>query len=369
MLGCVCIHCCVLLSYMYLFFTVEELLREEARDRAMINAMNACRKSKNAYKKKVTTSSGGVFGLMTMSGFLIALSEILHVESPTECIIRIYESLTCNDVHINYFNRYVEVLGYDMMCNIVCRLLSQPMRKMMENDDMVKHILFFFHQLGLQRLFADKMHIQTHVSPMCQNNETGALHPKLDKFRGILNDIPTKMNEQVAEQLWVFLNKLKCIRKTIREKFQFSLFMKRQHHNHLNKLRLQKHLYRWESISNFKNLRHYIKNTKAINFHETKLPKIEVLHEKGIDNHVQRERYDWDTTHKYKNIFADDGECFPIDNDAKQIYSKINEHKKHLQETKCFNKENLKNWIKYKSRIEDEKLKIYAPFIEQIINR
>ena len=229
------------------------------------------------------------------------LSEVLHTESPTEVILRIFDTFTSSDEHWEYFCRHLVALGYDFMCNMLRRLLSTKMKDMMYRDESVREILFFWHKLGLHRLFIDKMHIQTHKEAICSNDEdSGLLHPKLSKFKGILNGIPQKVNEQMVEQKWVMMNRLNSIRLMNWERFDFSLFLKREHNNHQNKLRLDSKGYCYESNSNWKSLRTFgdLEYFMFDGF-ETERSLVEIVN--VMD--VQREAYEDEANRTYRNIW------------------------------------------------------------------
>ena len=230
-------------------------MRDEDHDASEIDSLCGCRSGENTIKSNDYRKSGGSIALMSLDGFLLNFSEVLHTESPTEVIIRVYDAFTLSETHWEYFLRFVVALGYDMPCNILHRLLSPKMQRM-RDEDSVKHILYVWNKLGLERLFIDKMHIKRHIKPICTNDETvGLLHPKLIKFQGILNDIDEKVNEQQVEQLWVILNKLKCTKLLCEEKHSFSYFLKKQHHNHQNKEKLESIGYCWEPVTNWKSIR------------------------------------------------------------------------------------------------------------------
>ena len=196
---------------------------------------------------------------MSLDGFVCSLTEVLHTESQTEVILRTYETFALNNdspIHYEYFCRMIVAFGYDMMCNILERLLSQPMQQLVDKDELVKGMLYFFDALGLDCLFIDKMHISTHKHTVCQNDEaTGLLHPKLSKFRGILNGIKEKVNEQQVEQLWKITNVMTSMRLLCPERFGLALILQREHHNHENKIRLEDEGYCWEPLYNWRSLR------------------------------------------------------------------------------------------------------------------
>ena len=231
----------------------------EEDDEKITDSLGGCRSGKNLIKPDEYRTSGGAVAIMSLDGFVCSLTEVLHTESQTEVILRTYETFALNNdspIHYEYFCRMIVAFGYDMMCNILERLLSQPMQQLVDKDELVKGMLYFFDALGLDRLFIDKMHISTHKHTVCQNDEaTGLLHPKLSKFKGILNGIKEKVNEQQVEQLWKITNVMMSMRLLCPERFGLALILQREHHNHENKIRLEDDGYCWEPLSNWKSLR------------------------------------------------------------------------------------------------------------------
>ena len=220
------------------------------------DSLGGCRSGKNAIKSGDYRTSGGVISIMALDGTMCSLTEVLHTESQTEVILRIFETFTNSTIHHDYYCRQVVAFGYDMMCNILSRLSSPVMDQLMRNDELVKQVLYWWDTLGLHRLFIDKLHISSHDHIFCQNDEnTGLLHPKLSKFKGILNEIDEKVNEQQVEQLWRFMNRMGSMRLLCTERFGIALFLQREHHNNENKLRLEAAGYRWEPLSNWNLIR------------------------------------------------------------------------------------------------------------------
>ena len=238
---------------------MSKILAAEEDDEETTDSLGGCRSGKNSIKSDEYRTSGGVVAIMSLDGFVCSLTEILHTESQTEVILRTYETFALNNdshIHYDYFCRMIVAFGYDMMCNILERLLSRPMQQLMDRDELVKGILYFFDVLGLDRLFIDKMHIKTHKHVVCQNDEaTGLLHPNLSKFKGILNGIKEKVNEQQVEQFWKITNVMQSMRLLCPERFGLALILHREHHNHENKIQLEDEGYCWEPLSNWKSLR------------------------------------------------------------------------------------------------------------------
>ena len=80
---------------------------------------------------------------------------------------------------------------------------------------------------------------------------------RLSKFNNILHTTNPQINKRVVEQFWTVNNNRKCVRMLYKAKFRFSLFLKREHHYHINKCYLESKGYVWEPITNFKKLRNY----------------------------------------------------------------------------------------------------------------
>lgn len=310
------------------------LLDEEEDKAKVIDSLGGCRVAKNMTKPKIH-HSGGIVCLMALSGFMYCLTEVLHHESPTEVILRTYDTFTSSEVHLDYFCRFLVLFGYDMMCNIVVTLLSDTMEKLVVIDESVKYILFFWSVFGLERLFIDKLHVRTHKHKMCQNDENiGILHPKLSKFKRLLtaeekgeeenhlgydedNDLAEdedekeqklkKVNHQQVEQLWKTTNRMKCMRLLSMDKFRFALMMQREHHNNQNKLNLEAIGYRWEIPSNWRKIRSFHsdkkeeKSLKWWMFYRLK-PWEEWQRIKRISN-IERIDFKFDTETEYTNIW------------------------------------------------------------------
>ena len=114
---------------------VHMLLRKGTENQFTDN-LNACRKGKNIVTD-VISKTGGLLAIMTCSNFIVHLSEFVHLESPTAVILRYYESMTNNEICLEYFRRMLLVFGFDCMCNIYKRLLRSFSGKM-EYYDVVK---------------------------------------------------------------------------------------------------------------------------------------------------------------------------------------------------------------------------------------
>ena len=292
---------------------VSKILAAEEDDEKTTDSLGGCRSGKNLIKSDEYRTSGGVVAIMSTDGFVCSLTEVLHTESQTEVILRIYETFALNNdshVHYDYFCRMIVAFGYDMMCNILERLWSKPMRQLMDNDELVKGILYFFDALGLERLFIDKMHISSHKHTVCQNDETtGLLHPNLSKFKGILNGLKEKVNEQQVEQLWKITNPMKSMRLLCSERFGLALFLQREQHNHENKIQLENDGYCWEPLSNWRSLRETSIDGLS-QFTELKRAD-ELVHIKTLRS-IQRVRFRLAEQVEYHNVWVPYGESHSV---------------------------------------------------------
>ena len=300
-------------SLTWMLCSVSKILAAEEDDEKTTDSLGGCRSGKNLIKSDEYRTSGGTVAIMSLDGFLCSLTEVLHTESQTEVILRIYETFALNNdshIHYDYFCRMIVAFGYDMMCNILERLLSRPMQQLMDRDELVKGILYFFDALGLHRLFIDKMHISTHKHTVCQNDEvTGLLHPHLSKFKGILNGIKGKVNEQQVEQLWKITNVMNSMRLLCPERFGLALILQREHHNHENKNRLEEEGYCWEPICNWKSLR----ETSIVGLNQfDMLKRISELTQSKMLQDIQRIRFRLKENVEYRNVWTPRDEVHPV---------------------------------------------------------
>lgn len=226
------------------------ILREEFDDE-FIDSINGCRASDN-YKIPSYIVSGGVFAFMSLSGFIISLSEIIHRETTTG-IIMAYISLMDHEFFNNYFER-LSSFGIDIICGVFKRLITLCYEKQISDN----HI--YYWSLIFVCMFIDRFHLKGHKEIRCKsiNPKEGLFNSKLIKFKGILNDTDHTVNDSVVEQLWSIINKLYNIKKLPHHKFQFIMFLIRLYYNHKLKQRLHKkhkHNYWDEPIENFSALR------------------------------------------------------------------------------------------------------------------
>ena len=141
--------------------------------------------------------------------------------------------------------------GYDIVCGIYLRLLT-----LFKEDLLTEHEKYLWILL-IPYFFIDKLHVTGHVNTLCIF-ETGIFHPKIDKFDGILYNVMSKINDQIAEQLWgILINKFKFIFKSLSmPKAKLLSFLVREWYNHKHKQKLSKNkLYYDDNLQNFTKLR------------------------------------------------------------------------------------------------------------------
>ena len=124
------------------------------------NNVKGCRSGSNAALPSAGMS-GGVCSFMTLSGFMLAIQPNLYRETPTQVILDLFKCLTQNKATIKYFN-IMEAMGWDMMCNILGRLLKLMSKELLSAD-----MLKFWSDDILSRLFVDRFHIAKHVCELC----------------------------------------------------------------------------------------------------------------------------------------------------------------------------------------------------------
>ena len=271
------------------------ILREETL-RQFTDNLDACRNGKNTVND-IVTKTGGILAFMTCSNFIFHLSEFTHLETPTAVIIRYFDSMTNNNICLEHFQRMVTAFGYDCMCNIFRRL-----QKSFSGKSIFNEIVQFYNILGCHRLFIDKLHIKSHIGDICNLKHGLCLFDmRLPKFNNILNHTNYPINEQVVEQFWTWNNKRKCIRMLSKAKFRFSLFLKREHHNHINKCDLESKGYVWEPIKIFEKLRIYpAEESKSDDFI---IPSVNALVNIRNMSNIRRVSFQYDFNEHYYNIW------------------------------------------------------------------
>ena len=199
---------------------------------------------------------------MTHDNFILSLTENKHRETPTEVIISLVTLLLSSQAMISFTERICGI-GYDMMCTLYGRARTLITNSLL-NSEQTSLIIKL-----LQYLFVDKWHIKPHKSALCQNDKQGLFHPYLKKFKNILFGNATA-NDQVVEQNWKTINKLKFAKNMRARKFKFFLYDFRKRHNNKNWRRLLKQGFEFIPITDVSKIR----NLKNI---ETVLPSTEKL--------------------------------------------------------------------------------------------
>ena len=226
----------------------EEQISEKA-----VDDVGGCRKGKNMVKDK-TRKSGGLITFMSCIGFILDLSPVLRTESPT-LIFQKLINLLFNDENVgNYFSRCVVVWGWDMMCNMMKRLFGEKMREYLwsgldDPDNFDKEVIkiYYIHiAFGLHRLFIDAYHSKFHTQDECCKS-CGWFNVHHERFKSIF----TQKNHNIAEQLWVSINKLKNFKKLGSEKYDISIYLAKELHNHNLKRKLESQGISFESVLNW----------------------------------------------------------------------------------------------------------------------
>ena len=324
--------------YIFILLTVLGLLRDEGDNTRAVDALGGCRSGQNTvagdYRK-----SGGLFTLFTLAGIMVTLQEVRHSESPTEVITRTAECMTSTRPTLEYFKRMLVCNGYDMMCNIVKRLLSKEMSRLISSCSVSRFVVFFWFMLGMHRLFVDKFHIGKHKERVCSTIVgEGVFHPNLSKFEGILNTLQYKVNEGQVEQFWVTMNKLSSIRRMQLEKHSFLLFLKREHHNHQRKMELEAKGYFWEPITNWKCLRQFEPDSIPADFCAGSLPSWTELQNgtKAEITDVERVEFRFNIAQVYSNVWdcSVEGQQWVLDRTSQKILGLIKARAKQLLKAK-----------------------------------
>lgn len=229
---------------------------QEQKNEGVIDDLGGCRKGENMIKHK-TRRSGGLVAWHTEDGKILLMTTILRTESPT-WILQMMSDLLFNDEYLKqYFSRCAAAFGWDMMCNIMKRLLGQKMRSFLfhseenekpQSEEEIIKIFYIFITFGLHRLFIDFYHAQFHTRDECKCKD-GVFHVSNKKFKEVFK----VSNHNISEQFWVLINKLRNLKQLNSEKFMLAIFLRKEMHNNDLKEKLEKddNNY-WESCQNFK---------------------------------------------------------------------------------------------------------------------
>ena len=104
-------------------------------------------------------------------------------------------------------------------------------------------------------MYVDKWHVKGHTNELCINDEKGLLNPYLKRFKGILHGKNIKSNDQVCEQNWKIINRLKFAKNFGMQRFRFMLLEFRNRHNKRTWKRLVNSGYEFVDISKVSQLR------------------------------------------------------------------------------------------------------------------
>ena len=230
----------------------EQILFDEQQNEKEIDDVKGCRKGSNMIQQK-TKRSGGLIIFMSCIDFIIGIKPVLRTESPTFVFQSLIKLIYGDPKVGEYFSRGVVVFGWDMMCNMMGRLLGKKFQKLLWPDEgltpenEVIAIYYLMTVWGMHRLFIDAYHAQFHLKEECKC-DMGCFNVKNPKFQLIFEE----KNHNVAEQIWVKINKLRNCKLLCSEKFYIAIWLTKELHNNLNKKRLEQRGFTFESIFNFK---------------------------------------------------------------------------------------------------------------------
>ena len=286
-----------------------KLLQLEQESEQEINDIKGCRSGENTVQLR-KRRTGGTMVLMTASGFVLSLSPILRTESPTEVLLRIVRTVWMGEDYLEMFCRFCTNIGYDMMCNMLKRLLGFKMLDMFnEGVKDVQFMCYVFLAFGLHRLFIDRFHSSKHKMKACCETD-GVLNYYNIKFKHLMH----KINDNICEQFWVCFNKLKSAKVLGTERFNIMLLLKRELENDDRKRALEKEGYTWEPVRNWMklydlsedNFKEWLAGVKADKY-EPFMPTWDKFIIQQPDEHslsnVQRETFKLTFAHKYVNIW------------------------------------------------------------------
>ena len=242
--------------------TVDAILQREEHADAEIALLQTCRKAINT-PVHPKSHTNGILSFMTCDGRFLCIREIRNRESPTFVILILLSLLAFGEEFVSFFRR-MSAFGFDIVCSLYERSVSIII------DNLITKAQSFFLLSMIASWFVDKMHISTHTSDHCSLNSDRCLfHPHLRKFNRILRN--PSVNEQVVEQRWAKLNRMRQIKQLGRIHYNFVLFLISEYHNQLRRDRLSTRKDYWdEPIENFSEIRKYT-------IHDGIPPEIEVL--------------------------------------------------------------------------------------------
>lgn len=272
-----------------------------------------CRKEEN-YIRPQNRVSCGLISIMTLNGFYVNLSQIIHRETPT-AIIYILLSLMFSPIFLQWYC-YLQGFGWDIICAIYLHLIT--MFNSGELNDL--QVIFLSGIMGF--FFLDKFHLKNHVKWLCKT----LFNPYSQRWNAILKN----KNDQIVEQNWVKLNRIITLKKLSNSRFNFLLFLIKQYCNNETKKKLEsKYPNMWyEPLTNFYALRLFdptqshsqhrnIQNMKDMARDELQKQMIAYHQtmELNANNRlptIERKSYTNLLNISYSNIFKKKKDCFRI---------------------------------------------------------
>ena len=207
--------------------TVETIIEQEIKNEDAWDQLEGCRRGKHAHLEHEEESkakferTGGIQGWLTHTNFIVSLEEVVHYETPTVVILSLISLLKSQRA---YAER-ITAIGYDMAGTLLGRAKTFVEKKLISEEK--ASILIKIISI----LFIDKWHVKGHKKDLCNQGKNGLLHPYLDRYKNILWGKATKTNDQVVEQIWKTINKLRFAKNLTRRKFRFTLIQFRKMHN------------------------------------------------------------------------------------------------------------------------------------------
>lgn len=290
------------ICYFLFFYSVSTILNYENYD----NTLDVgCRKEEK-YITPPKRVSGGVISVMNHLGFYVDIKQVIHRETPSGIILLFISLISSSGAMRKYFE-CVNAIGWDIICAIYLTSIT------IINDGAVSHfgvcilvaLMAFFH--------LDGFHASTHKLWLCQKIG-GLFHPKSQRWNNVLQNC----DSQVVERQWRHLNQITTLKRLSKNKFNFTLFLIREYHNHKTLIKLKKKCGStlwFEPLCNFNTLRFFnIDNheTNAITRMQSMARKdvqeLIINHHKSINKIplISRSMYSNELNIEYNNIFNRD---------------------------------------------------------------
>ena len=222
------------------------------------DALDGCRgkdQMEETQKESLFCKTGGIQSWMTHSGFILYIHEHVHLETPTAVILSLLHALLATQLHQEYARRLLAI-GYDMMCTLYGR-----MKTLLNADYLTQKSKNLLISL-LPHMHVDKFHVASHKNELCIK-KGNLFNPYAEKFAAFFKQKGFS-NDQIVEQNWKIINKLKWAKNLGRRRFCFMLYDIRKRHNSKNWIRLQKAGYEFVEISKISKIRELNKRQPEI---------------------------------------------------------------------------------------------------------